>query len=325
MQPLDIHVGIVSYNLVKELHALIASCVSFSGHRVTVHLFDHSPHPQVNAIGRIAAAGGIIGRDGNPVRVKLYHHGYNRGLCPGWNDGMLACYGEDPAGWSDGSNRVCILVNDDIEFDAAPEPTQQSDFFNDDDGTVRLGWKWDGKSDIDRLAEYAHANRHLFMVTVLGFNKHYVDNPSPHPQKDGLAGPWIGIGFSCFAVNPIALRTVGMCDENIVPIYFEDCDWGHRAIASGLQMGELKQTRIVHYGSLSWKVDPALHEQNTNRATPAIRDYYCRKWGCLPGQGTPYSNPFNNKRISLYIAPEDRHEPYGPMYDRSDIASVITI
>src|SRR5690349_8637776 len=116
---LNIEIGIVSYNLTHELHNLIASCVSFSGHRVTVHLFDHSPHASVNAVGISAAAGEIIGKDGNPVKVKLYPHGYNRGLCPGWNDGMLAAYGEDPAGWSDDTNTVCLLVNDDIEFDAA--------------------------------------------------------------------------------------------------------------------------------------------------------------------------------------------------------------
>ena len=324
--PLNIAVCIVSYNLVTELRNLIASCVSLSGHSVTVHLFDHSPHPPVNAVGLAAAAGEIIGTDGKPVHVKLYPHGYNRGLCPGWNDGMLAAYGDCPNCWKDESNTVCILVNDDIEFDAAPIPTTKAEFFNDFDADVRLGWQWDGKSDIDRLAEYAHAHRELFMVTVLGYNKFYTDNPSPHPQfPNTLAGPWIGIGFSCFAVNPIALRTVGMCDENIVPIYFEDCDWGHRAVVSGLQMGELKQTRITHYGSLSWRVDPELHRQNSERATPAIQKYFIRKWGNLPGGGDYYRTPFNASRFGMYIGPEYRRKPYGPLYDRTDIKTVVKI
>lgn len=326
-QRLSIHIGVVAYNLTKELLELLQSCVSKRGHEVIVHLLDHSPHKAVNALCEKAGRGEVIGRDGRPVKVCLTSYRYNRGLCPGWNDGMLAAYGDKADGWGDDTNRVCILVNDDVVFDRSPEPFDKAAFFNPDtDGPARLGWAGDGKTDVDRLAEYAYSRRDLFMVTVLGFNQYYVDNPSPHPQiPNTLAGPWIGIGFSCFAVNPIALRSVGMCDENIVPIYFEDCDWGHRAIASGLQMGELKQTRILHYGSLSWRVDPALEEQNRLRATPAIREYFIKKWGCLPGGGEFYKTPFNQDYLTMFISPEKRKAPYGPLFDRYDIRKVVTL
>lgn len=328
---LDIHIGIVAYNLTDEFEKLLQSCLSKQGHDVTVHVFDHSPHARVNEVcarwnDRLFTDGGDY-----PTLVRVHSHKRNRGLSVGWNDAILAAYGDND---TDDSNRVLILVNDDVEFDAAPIPTDPEQFFNDYDADVRIGWTDDGKSDIDRLAEYAHSRRDLYMITVLGYNRFYVDNPSRHPQHpERLAGPWVGIGFSCFALNPVFLRTVGMFDENIVPIYYEDCDAGERAHRLGLQMGELKQTRVLHYGSLSWRFDPERHHQQTTKTSPAIERYFLQKWGGLPGNlwcKTPegkdlpiHAFPFGDPSFNLYIAPTDKAHPYGPLYDRYDIADTV--
>lgn len=340
---LNIHVGIVSYNLPQETQELIQSCVSLSGHDVTVQLFNHSPYPEVWEVASLAAKGKIAGTDGKPVRCVVHDHKKNRGLCVGWNEAMLCAYAMNlaPIGaewlrndtvvhpgtfdWDDLTERVrncaddtdtvLILVNDDVLFDAAEEPTEASQFTNTWDAEARLGWPGDDKSDIDRIAEYAVSRRDLFAVTILGYNQHYERNPDP------VTKPWIGQGYSCFAVNPVALRTIGLFDENLIPCYFEDCDWGRRANLAGLQMGELKQTKTVHYGSLAWQVDPDLHAQ-MQITNPLSAQYFARKWGGLPGGQEVYERPFNQSGFDLFIGPEHKARPYGPAFDRYDLGVI---
>lgn len=321
MAKLEIHVGIVAYNLPRETEALVKSCVSHVGHEVIVHLYNHSPRNEgVWDLCARAARGEIIGNDGKPVHLIVDDVRQNVGLVVGWNKSILACYGETPDGWGDDSNKVCIIVNDDVEFDAAPEPTSRNDFQNDWEADVRFGWQWDGKSDVDRLAEYAHSRRDLYMVAVLGYNDYYVRNP-------GSLRPWLGIGWSCFAMNPRTLRVVGVGDENIVPYTKEDVDWGWRAQCEGEQIGQLQQTRILHWGSLHWQVDDQVRYQNTNPQSPVViacNNYFMRKWGGQPG-GDLYKRPFDNPNFTNYIAPENRAKPYGVLYDRTDLKSVIKI
>jgi GT2 family glycosyltransferase len=323
---LKIGIGITAYNLPELTERLIASCVSYAGHDVTVYLSDHSQIPAVNDVCDRAAAGLILGRDGLPVNVVMKPTRRNVGLTVGWNDGLLGAYTTDPDNWADDSDRVCILVNDDCEFDVAPEPADPNRFVNTWDAEARIGWVHDGKGDVDRLAEIAHANRDKYAWTILGYNANYADTR-----------PWTGIGWSCLAINPSMLRDVGMADENIAPIYYEDCDWGWRAQLAGLQMAELKQTRIVHYGSMSWKVDEKVQYQNTNQLSPARRAllrYISRKWNMereengffVSNHGSQwYKHPFNNPSMSLYIDPSRRAKPYGVLYDRTDLKSVIKI
>jgi GT2 family glycosyltransferase len=342
---LNIHVGIVVYNLAQEAENLIASCVSKVGHSVTVQLFNHSPGitDRQRAVWRVcekAARGEIIGNDGNPVRCVVHDHRKNRGLVVGWNEAMLAAYVRDYqpgtegrvtiAGnvfngvtsanlraLSDDTDTVCILVNDDVVFDAAPAEARAEDFLNDWDRDARLPWLADdGKSDVDRIAEIAATHREHYGWTILGYNSHYRDRQ-----------PWRGIGWSCLALNPILLRTVGIGDENIVPVYLEDCDWGNRAHLAGLSLNELKQTRVVHLGSLHHQVCEKANFQNTNPASPAhqaLHAYYSRKWGGLPGSHA-YTVPFNDPNLSLFIGPEHKERPYGPLYDRYGIAGEVTV
>lgn len=345
---LDITVGIVCYNLHTELESLIKSCVSKVGHKVTCAIFNHSPglNDRQRAVWEVcerAGNGEIIGNDGKPVQCVVFDYHQNRGLVVGWNeammvaycappihakggswhvhpsdfDGMFGCTNDEFKELSDDTNRVCILANDDIEFDAAPTPTGPDEFVNDWDAELRLPWNEDdGKSDVDRIAEQAAANRQFYGWTVLAYNAHYAGGK-----------PWTGLGWSLIALNPIMLRTAGLGDENIVPVYFEDCDWGWRADKFG-SLNELKQTRAVHWGSLHWKVDAAACFQNTSPQSPARKAliaYYRKKWGGLPGDPNLYPTPFNDPSIGLFIGPEEKGEPYGPLYDRDDIERVVLL
>lgn len=149
--------------------------------------------------------------------------------------------------------------------------------------------------DIDQLARYAVAHRDNYIVTCDGYN---VDLD----RRDS-------IGYSCFAINPIALEKVGMFDENITPIYFEDCDYMRRATLLDLHEGHVTTTNLIHGGSSTLRNGDTEHMHQHNRTFIANRDYYIRKWGGTPGYEI-FPTPFNVAWLTQYIGPETRHTPY---------------
>lgn len=171
---------------------------------------------------------------------------------------------------------VVIITNDDIEF-------------------------WPG--DIDKIAAKAVVHRDRYIISSAGF----------HSQ---LKRRIPSLGYSCFAINPIALVRIGCFDENIFPAYCEDQDYLRRAILAGLHEENCADTMLFHAGSSAIMSDPTLARQNCLTQERNLA-YYRRKWGGDSGSEIfPY--PFNNPRLDLYIAPERRHSPYGLAYDRSD-------
>lgn len=125
--------------------------------------------------------------------------------------------------------------------------------------------------------------------------------------------------FALAAVNPIALRTVGLFDENLFPIYFEDTDWLRRAELAHAWAGHfaltVKDTSLVHAGSKSRWTVPGNDAQH-QRTFAANREYYIKKWGGDQGQ-EQYPVPFNDPRFGLHIEAEARNAPY-PGYNRTD-------
>jgi GT2 family glycosyltransferase len=71
-----------------------------------------------------------------------------------------------------------------------------------------------------------------------------------------------GNHFGAFAVNDLAIDTVGWFDENLHPIYFEDTDWKRRAERIGIRMNVVRSS-TNHLGNQSWKNDPALALDNS--------------------------------------------------------------
>src|SRR5271155_5564454 len=155
---------------------------------------------------------------------------------------------------------VVIIANDDIGFTAG---------------------------DIEKLAERAAACRDRYIISCAGFH-----------QRFNRRQP--SVGYSCFAINPIAIEKLGCFDENIFPAYCEDQDFARRAGLSGLHEENCPDTKLVHLGSNTVLSDPVLGRQNlvTHRLN---RAYYRRKWGGDGGNET-YNYPFNNPRLTYYVS-----------------------
>ena len=163
------------------------------------------------------------------------------------------------------------------------------------------------EGDVDTLAEYAVAHRENYIVSCRGWNH-------------GL-GKHDSIGYSCFAINPIALKTIGVFDQNFSPIYYEDNDYTIRATIAGLSEGHCADTKLEHGGSATIRFAGQDYRQQHNRTFEANKRYYMRKWGGEPGKET-YRTPFNVPWMTVYIGPEKRDAPYGEEFDRTDLAIV---
>ncbi len=165
---------------------------------------------------------------------------------------------------------------------------------------------WFNDGDIDRIAAAAMLNQEAYAIFCSGYHIGY-DTP-------------IGChGMSCFAMQPIALETIGFYDENFFPAYNEDVDYARRAAMAGLEPFVVRDTNVQHIGSAAIKADPNL--ANQNHATHGMNNIYWQsKWGCPvsedPDKG--FRHPFNNYRFDpFFISQEERHKPY-PAYNRTD-------
>lgn len=157
--------------------------------------------------------------------------------------------------------------------------------------------------DLDRVAQKAARCREHYVVSCAG----------PH-ERLGRFLP--SHGYSFFAINPIALEIIGCFDENFFPAYCEDQDYARRAALAGLSEENCADTSVLHGGSSAIFASPQLALQN--RITQASNaGYYLRKWGGEAGR-EQFETPFGNPGLGLRISPDQRAEPYGPGYDRSD-------
>ena len=155
-----------------------------------------------------------------------------------------------------------------------------------------------GEGDIEAVAaaaiEQRGAGNFTYMVTGRMYDK-------------GL-GQYRPSGHGFFAIQPLALETIGMYDEQFFPIYFEDMDYDYRARISGLSIFHVDDTDLLHQGSANIKALPDLEEQN-HQTFMANKVYYIRKWGGAPGHEKSHQ-PFGDLRFSTRIAPCDRERPY---------------
>lgn len=161
--------------------------------------------------------------------------------------------------------------------------------------------------DVDQLAEKALRCRERYIVTCAGRHLRY---PRPIPSH----------GYAVFAINPVALDTIGCFDENIFPAYCEDQDYAWRARLAGLAEENCADTMVYHGGSGAIFSDRVLLQQKGMTHGRNL-EYYRRKWGG-DGGSERFQHPFGNPRFGQYIAPHRRNTPYGPGYDRADRAVV---
>jgi GT2 family glycosyltransferase len=153
-----------------------------------------------------------------------------------------------------------------------------------------------GEDDVLRLARCATQQSHCFMVTCGGYHLGYAQDAASH-------------GYSCCAINPIAIEIVGYFDENLFPAYLEDCDYSYRAALAGLQEGYCPGTAVRHLGSATISRDPILRIEN--QLTHGLNfQYYRNKWGGINGQET-FTRPFNSLAYHPYhISQQMRTDPY---------------
>jgi GT2 family glycosyltransferase len=157
-----------------------------------------------------------------------------------------------------------------------------------------------GDGDAGRLAELAVLRRDCHLVTGRAF--HHSENT------------WSSSEYGCFAINPIALSTLGCFDENFFPIYCEDSDYRRRARLAGLSPALCDKTTIVHGGSQSLS-QPQVARQNT-QTYARNRHYYQRKWDG-EGGNEHFERPFGDPRFTWFIDPRVRDAPY-PGFNRTD-------
>ena len=274
---MKIGIGIIAYNVSTELDWLLKSIADSSHSDLQIMVYLHQHSTQEKEPEVTAVCERWALDDSySDFFVSYTYHGINHGLSASWNDALERGYQTDECD-------VVLLVNDDITF--LP-------------GALK------------KFATYAVSRRDAYMVTTLGYHHYYA-------QKTDLGQqPLWGFGFSCFAVNPVAVKTIGYFDTNIFPIYFEDCDYGRRGYLAGLQMAECKDAGIIHWGSLSAQGDGQAEMLAVK--SPLNAAYYTRKWGGLPGSGKDvYPTPFNDPNLDL------EYDGGNPLYDRWDVPRLV--
>lgn len=166
---------------------------------------------------------------------------------------------------------------------------------------------WFEEGDVDKIARAAVENRDRFVIVAAGYHHYHKKRLQDH-------------GMACYAINPVAVGTIGMFDENIFPAYLEDCDYFYRARnLAGLEHFIVSDTNVHHEGSRAVFTSPALRQQNS-MTHGRNNEYYKRKWGGL-NDHERFAYPFNDPKFNHYIAAADRRNPY-PGYNRTDMGIV---
>jgi GT2 family glycosyltransferase len=157
--------------------------------------------------------------------------------------------------------------------------------------------------DIDRIAARAAEHPESYIITCAGYH-HRLDRILPSH------------GYSCFAINPVALQRIGCFDENFFPAYCEDQDYCRRAALACLQEENCPDTMVHHGGSCAIYSSPQLRVRNAVSQS-LNRAYYFRKWGGDAGSEA-FTAPFDQAAFGIRIPPSRRHSPYGTGFDRAD-------
>jgi hypothetical protein len=125
-----------------------------------------------------------------------------------------------------------------------------------------------------------------------------VDYLKAQMVEAGTTPAWVGVDgdWRVFAINPAWLEEVGWFDDNLHPIYMEDCDMEYRARIAGVPVicHRSQPTGSTHADGRSWKsVGPALGEFQNSKTHEQNRVYYKQKWGGGHRGGEVYASPFN--------------------------------
>jgi GT2 family glycosyltransferase len=99
--------------------------------------------------------------------------------------------------------------------------------------------------------------------------------------------------FAAFAINRACVETVGLFDENYVPIYCEDADYEYRCKVAGVPIVDVQSgSKHLDGGSVTYRSDRAYADRNA-RTYPANVAYFEAKWGGPLRGGEQFTSPFN--------------------------------
>lgn len=118
------------------------------------------------------------------------------------------------------------------------------------------------------------------------------------------------------AMSMATMRKVGYFDVNCYPLAFGDVDWVYRAKLAGMGKFTALNTYLFHAGAKTRDAMPEAEGQFM-RDFETTRDYYTAKWGG-DYKHEEFDHPFNNPKLSAYIARENADNPY-PEYARVDV------
>ncbi len=130
------------------------------------------------------------------------------------------------------------------------------------------------------------------------------------------AGTIMDQGFGCFAFGPRAYREIGAFDENFFPAYSEDIDYVTRVRSAGIP--NVLDTSVLAEHARNHTTNTTANLRATMSAFKQENSrYFAQKWGG-DEQSPVYKRPWN--RLPLHIEWKQRHNPYGPDFDRPELA-----
>jgi hypothetical protein len=231
----------------------------------------------------------------NASNTAFHPYGVNRGLARSWNDGIRLFRRE--------GGDILLILNDDPFF-------------------------YDGAFDeyVDFILSTKGSVPDFGLISVLGLETgpgDVADFGDALVIGSGAAlGTSLSQALSCAAIGEAAIAKVGYFDQNFWPAYLEDNDYARRLGLAGLpHLGDTR-TLLEHNRSLTLRSGFRLRQRHTER-WKRTREYYLRKWGGFPGSER-FASPFDDPSHDYFI-PADRTEaPYGPEYDRADLAASAT-
>lgn len=120
------------------------------------------------------------------------------------------------------------------------------------------------------------------------------------PERAGAGLLHFSPGFSAVAVTRRCVTEVGILDENIYPLYCDDCDYEWRVHCAGLPKHTFDgNTLHGDQGETSHTIRATRSYAHANSITHGRNmEYYVRKWGGEVGR-EQYRTPFNNPHLPL--------------------------
>jgi hypothetical protein len=230
------------------------------------------------------------------INSRYFPYGINRGVSRSWNEGLHASF--------DDGNEATLLVNDDLFF-------YEGGFDEFADFVLSEGKR------VPEFGAISAFGLDTGTAGPVGAGRFY---QRPHWQ-----------GAACMAVGQSAIEAIGYFDQNFWPAYFEDADYFRRLELSGIPTLWDERILLEHNRSRTVRADfllKRLHDERTRRN----QQYYIRKWGGLRGWGGPdappgqelFAHPFNDPSVGYAIPFAAIEAPYGPTYDRRDLAQTAT-